>query len=502
MNKLFIRHDDSHSLIIIFLGWGFEPNSFSNLRKSGSNILILSQYNGLSGAEIDREITDFVKHEWKSFESDCSEVIVIGWSFGVKIAASFLEITELPITLCLAVNGTEHHIDDIRGIPKAIFDGTLDGLSERSFEKFRLRCAGSRDLLNSLIGDVKSTTTSVEDLRSELEWFATLTPSPSERQLPIWDKVVVGMNDRIFPPQNQIASWNGFDLFQVDGMSHIPDFQWLIDSFIVSKRKVGDKFTIAGDSYSEHAQSQRATAKKLYDLFSDLFEKSQLRNSDKFRDGKLSVLELGFGDGMFTDFYFNSIKESSELITLSDIRCSDVAVARKYSSQIGADHLVEFVYGDAESVAFLRKILVKGSRDIIFSSSMFQWLNSPRNLLKNCSCALKKDGMIALSYYGPGTFKEIQETIGAGLKYPSLQWMQRIALGCGLRVDVAETDQITMLFDSPTEALRHLKLTGVNALDESSSHKQTRYLLNNWPLDESGKAKLTFCPVYLILSKN
>lgn len=108
---------------------------------------------------------------------------------------------------------------------------------------------------------------------------------------------------------------------------------------------------------------------------------------------------------------------------------------------------------------------------------------------------------MALSYYGAGTFKEIQETIGVGLKYPSVNWMQKIARECGLSIEICDVETKTMLFNSPIEALRHVKLTGVNALNDTSSHLQTKLLLNSWPLDENGMAKLTFCPVFIVMSK-
>lgn len=132
---------------------------------------------------------------------------------------------------------------------------------------------------------------------------------------------------------------------------------------------------------------------------------------------------------------------------------------------------------------------------------MFQWLNSPKTMLERCANALRDDGVIALSYYGPGTFKEIQETVGTGLKYPSAEWMERIAKECDLDIAILEKDTETLSFDSPAEALRHLRLTGVNALPGIPSPSRTRYLLENWPLDSEGKATLTFCPVYMILTK-
>lgn len=502
MDKLFLKQECSHSLLIIFLGWGFQPESFSGIHKTGFNILLLSGYNGLSGADMDREIMQTIRSEWSEYDSDCFEVIVIGWSFGVKAASAFLDSTDIPVTLSLAVNGTEHHIDDSRGIPETVFKGTFDNLSERTFSKFRLRCAGSKDKLEELESKARTTPQKpLDDLREELRWFASVTPAPPERQHSIWDKAVIGMEDRIFPPLNQIASWKGHDIFTVEGMAHIPDFQWLIETFIVDKTKVCDKFNTAGSTYTENAVAQKATAQKLYDKFISVFENSKLKNSETYRASQMSVLELGCGDGTFTDLYIKSIIDHSRLVTLSDINISPDMKTFMSSSLAEKSDIIETIHDDAEYIGFVKANLAEESRDIILSSSMFQWLNSPRLMLTRCANALRHNGIIAFSYYGPGTFKEIQETVGTGLKYPSPAWMERIARECRLDIEAFETEEETLLFDSPVEALRHLKLTGVNALPETASPSRTRYLLGNWPLDKSGKAPLTFVPVYMILSK-
>ncbi len=501
MDKLFLRHDNSHSLLIIFLGWGFPPESFAGINKPGFNILLLSRYRGLSGSDIDREIAETIRTEWKDYERDCGEVIVIGWSFGVKAASAFLASTKIPVTLCMAVNGTEHHIDDSRGIPYSIFNGTLNGLSENSFAKFRLRSAGSRDLLAKLDAKASTVTIDIEDLRDELRWFASMSTSTSDICRSIWDKIIVGMDDRIFPPENQITSWEGHDIFTIKGMPHVPDFQWLIETFIIDKRKVCDKFSMAGLTYSRNAVIQHASARKLYDRFISVFDTCRLKSSAAYNASQMSVIELGYGDGTFTDLYIKDFITSCRLVTLTDISPSPDTDTLKYSSITDKNHIVEIIHDDAESIGFARECLSDKSRDIIFSSSMFQWLNSPKTMLERCANALRDDGVIALSYYGPGTFKEIQETVGTGLKYPSAEWMERIAKECDLDIAILEKDTETLSFDSPAEALRHLRLTGVNALPGIPSPSRTRYLLENWPLDSEGKATLTFCPVYMILTK-
>lgn len=503
MNNLFITDPQAHSLIILFLGWGFPPEAFSGLRKPGFDILLIAGYKGKTGEMLEDEIRASVGEATRGNHLGYSEIVVIGWSFGVKAASMFLAQTKIQVSMRLAVNGTEHHISDEKGIPANIFDGTLAGLSERNIGKFRLRSAGSRENLQRLERNLQGDdATSVAALRDELEWFGSISPLPPSKRI-IWDKAVIGDEDHIFPPANQLRSWDGYDIFTVPGMPHLPDFQWVIDNFVVDKVKVCDKFTTAGFTYTDNAVVQRETAKKLYGHFTSIFDSSKLKEGGSFRARQLAVIELGYGDGTFTRLYVPSLTPHCRKITLCDIIDDNLCFAANLIEDYVHDDECEVVtcYTDAESAEFANQYLKGKSTDIIFSSSMFQWLNSPGMMLRKCANALRHGGIIAISFYGPGTFKEIHRTVGTGLKYPSPEWMERIARECRLDINLVESEEITMQFDTPADALRHLKLTGVNALPGIPSPARARYLLNNWPLDKEGKAPLTFRPVYMVLSK-
>lgn len=500
MNKIFIHEESADSLIVVFLGWGFPPGSFAGLRKRGSDILLLAGYEGLNGERIEQEIRESVGGVTGP-EPLYSEIVVIGWSFGVKAASMFLSVTRITVTMRLAVNGTEYHVDDLRGIPEQIFDGTLSGLSERTLEKFRLRCAGSRENLAKLFADGRGDSR-IEELRGELEWFGSLPRVPENGERSIWDKVVVGMEDRIFPPQNQLAAWEGYDVFSIQGMGHVPDFQWILDNFVVDKRKVCDKFATASLTYTNNAFAQHVTALKLYDRFMSVFHRSAINGGGLGR--KLDILELGYGDGTFTRLYAPNLMGSCRTLMLSDIleTPSDSGLMDfLHGCDNGGQATVKVLNMDAESAGFAKKCLVEESYDLILSSSMFQWLNSPAMMLRRCAVALRHCGIIAVSFYGPGTFREIYETVGTGLKYPSPEWMKKIAIECGLDIEVCIAESETILFSTPADALRHIKLTGVNGLPGAASPVKARRLLERWPLNVDGKAPLTFIPVYMVLSK-
>jgi biotin synthesis protein BioG len=495
MNKLYLNSGNASTLIIVFLGWGFPLEAFQSLHSPGCHILLLCGYENYTPDQVDEIVKD------DQHSSSCyKEVVVIGWSFGVKAAAMFIAETSLPISLRLAVNGTEYHIDDNRGIPKTIFDGTLNGLSPRTLQKFRLRCAGSKTTFDKLFNSLTSSGSNIEQLRHELEWFANLPAQPYASSHSLWDKVIIGENDKIFPAANQKNAWVGYDVFNLPNVEHVPDFQWIINNFVVDKSKVGVKFSSAENTYSDNAIVQRHVANKLYTKFLKEWHQTSRNQTSTIDRESLSILELGYGDGMFTSLYAKELLPHCRHLTLCDIQANP-QVLKQFDGLDGSHCEISTVAQDVEAADVAKEYLKENSYDLIFSSSMFQWLNSPAMMLMKCSKALKPGGIMAISLYGSGTLREISSQIGNGLKYPSVAWMRKAATEAKLLVNSIEHGEEILKFATPRDAVRHLKLTGVNGLSASVSPAKLRSLLQQWPKDDEGRAALTFNPIYLILSK-
>lgn len=60
---------------------------------------------------------------------------------------------------------------------------------------------------------------------------------------------------------------------------------------------------------------------------------------------------------------------------------------------------------------------------------------------------------------------------------------------------------MTLTFASPAEALRHVRLTGVNSLGTASSPAVTRRIITSYPLSPDGSAPLTYQPIYITIRK-
>ena len=79
-----------------------------------------------------------------SLLTEYTDIRVVGWSMGVWAATRVMARTPLSVSRRIAINGTPFPIDETCGIPPAIFQGTLDGLTDVSLHKFlRRMCADS-----------------------------------------------------------------------------------------------------------------------------------------------------------------------------------------------------------------------------------------------------------------------------------------------------------------------------------------------------------------------
>jgi len=194
MQQIHIIHEHHPRLLLFFAGWGADENPFKIYHPAESDFMICYDYRTL----------DFDV----SVLSEYKEINVIGWSMGVWAASQTLPHLSLPITSCIAINGTPYPIDEHRGIPPVIFRGTMNGLTGASLHKFlRRMCADGTAFKNFLQVTPRRP---LEELHAELakieEMYQALPPSAFR-----WQKAVIGSNDRIIPPANQLQAWKEAD---------------------------------------------------------------------------------------------------------------------------------------------------------------------------------------------------------------------------------------------------------------------------------------------------
>lgn len=202
MKQHFIVREGHARLTLFFAGWGMDFRPFLDYRPQGSDFLVC--------------------YDYRTLDFDCSllrayrEIYLVGWSMGVWAASQVFGGKEYAMK-SIAVNGTNYPVDDSRGIPHALFEGTLNGLTEASLQKFYRRMCGSAEALKRFLE--RTPGRSVDELKEELsrigEQSASLPPSSFK-----WNKAVIGLQDRIFAPDSQLRAFAGSAVTVTEKVPH------------------------------------------------------------------------------------------------------------------------------------------------------------------------------------------------------------------------------------------------------------------------------------------
>ena len=147
---------------------------------------------------------------------------------------------------------------------------------------------------------------------------------------------------------------------------------------------------------------------------------------------------------------------------------------------------IEFINADIETFELKEKY------DLIISSSTLQWCNDFSKVVKKLQSHLSDSGKIMLAIFGKKNLYEIKETLGISLNYPDINDIKHL-----FSKDALIFDEIkTLKFNSPKDILKHLKLTGVNAIQNNYSYSEIKKFLKI--MDEKYQNTLTYNPLYII----
>ena len=210
----------TRTLTILFGGWGSGPELFAECCPKDSDLLLCYDYHDL----------DFDRTVLKAYTS----VKVVAWSMGVWAASRLFSrgtFEGLPVESATAFGGTVELADDRFGIPSAIFEATVSGMSPVALKKFRRRmCGAFLPYFEAHLPD-----RSFEDLDGELKAVAAALDAESkaaasaleidnERHF-FWTQAYVGNGDLIFPPANQLRSWErlGVPFREIDSPHYRPE---------------------------------------------------------------------------------------------------------------------------------------------------------------------------------------------------------------------------------------------------------------------------------------
>ena len=205
---------EAKRLILVFSGWAASPQLFQHLTaESLTNIWICYDY---------REL--LFNESLERFD----EIHLVAWSLGVWVAAYLMQDiipakTNGKRWTTTAINGTESPIDDEKGIPEAIFRGTLEHLDEKGLSKFIRRMCDSKEL-SAIYQQLPPRPLS--ELQEELQTLYDTIQKQGAIESFTWSNIWLSRKDRIFPISNLRHYWQGHPCIRETDTSHIPFFQW------------------------------------------------------------------------------------------------------------------------------------------------------------------------------------------------------------------------------------------------------------------------------------
>lgn len=182
MQYKWLNKQNNNKLIVFFNGWGMDEKIISNIGYEDYDVLTFYDYRTFENINFDF--------------SSYNEKILIAWSMGVYVCNYFYEQFK-NFDKFIAVNGTQKPIDDDFGIPKMIYNLTVDNFNELSCSKFMKKISTTvnlKDYCSRNLDELKQELISIRDLKVE--------------KLIDFNKVILSEKDRIFPYKNMVNFWN------------------------------------------------------------------------------------------------------------------------------------------------------------------------------------------------------------------------------------------------------------------------------------------------------
>ena len=241
----------------------------------------------------------------------------------------------------------------------------------------------------------------------------------------------------------------------------------------MNKDLIQKRFAKNLDTYNDNAKIQKRMAERLLS-FLDKKEFS-------------SILEIGCGTGFLTSLLNDDFK--FEKYTANDI----VPDCEKYIKEINSN--IDFIADDIE-------LAVKNSDkkyDLIISNAAFQWVENLESFINLLVSKLNKGGNLLFSTFGPENFREVNFVLGKTLPYYSIYELDEMLKNYDKKI---EQEMHVMAFKTPKDILKHIKSTGVNALEMVSWTKSDMQKFENGYNNFCSKSPtLTYHPIYVLIKR-
>lgn len=461
MKSKFISKNGAKRLILIYAGWAMDDKPFAGLERPGYDIAVIWDYR------------DFTL-DW-GFVNSYREVCVVAWSLGVYAASLTFTAYEHLLTRRIAVNGTEFPVDSMLGIPPSVFNGTRQNIDERNLRKFYRRVCGSASLFSKFAESIPDR--AIEELSDELDVFLDNFMLASGRKMR-WDFALISSDDAIFPPVNQWRAWKGIPLRMTDG-PHLPDFQALIDRYVIDKDMMTNRFERGLASYDSQADAQARVIGRVEHLLNGKLCELIGRRGAR-------VLEIGSGTGTLSRLLDRVCGESSYLEMWDIAGDSPLEGSGRQFRNVDAE--TEIMRQPSKSL------------DALVSASTVQWFNSPVRFLDECKRVVAPGGYVLLTSFTRGNLANVALATGRSLPLLSAEEWRKI-IPAGLELLYMKEYEEELAFDSAIDVFRHLKLTGVDSLGRSSERANPLSGIRRLEPALDGKYRICYKPLIMLMKR-
>jgi len=206
MKIIKLKENQSSKLLLFFSGWATDENMFGHWESTEYDVILFYDYRKVIILE-------------NELLSKYSEIHVVAWSMGVWASEIALQNIIGRISTFTAINGSPFPADDEFGIPKKIFDGTGNLLTERTLQKFYFRICGSK--VNFSKFQEHPPQRGVDELKEELRYIRNELSANKLENIK-WDSAILGTKDAIFPLINLERYWKGKAEIKVNENPHFP----------------------------------------------------------------------------------------------------------------------------------------------------------------------------------------------------------------------------------------------------------------------------------------
>ena len=207
------------------------------------------------------------------------------------------------------------------------------------------------------------------------------------------------------------------------------------ETVLLNEKDLITSFSKYANTYNRYAQLQNSMAERLASLLTNPLPDN--------------VLEVGCGTGLFTK---HLLTQPIKQLTLNDIASG---MLDKLSNSLKLPSNTKICHGNAEQLKF-------ENMDLICANAVFQWFQNPQLTLEKLNTALKNNGALIFSTFGPQTLKEFRQSTNLMSPinlYSKNEWIKMIK-GAGFSIKFMDIETRKIFFPSSIKLLKNLQQIG------------------------------------------